>query len=193
MNKYLCLLWIQYMFKFIKKNALEQKYAENLYQRIVQQSRIKIFYTDFSIPDTIDGRYEVLVLHSWLFLKRLRTINQPLSLVQRVSQNIFDSLVRDFDSSLRQIGLGDKKLATQVRFMVKGVYGRFHAYDQTFHHEDMLQQSLKRNILGLATVTVDQIIQLARYVLKMDTYLKDIEDQSFLQSDFMWPLTNISS
>ena len=77
MNKYLCLLWIQYMFKFIKKNALEQKYAENLYQRIVQQSRIKIFYTDFSIPDTIDGRYEVLVLHSWLFLKRLRTINQP--------------------------------------------------------------------------------------------------------------------
>lgn len=193
MNKYLCLLWIQYMFKFIKKNALEQKYAENLYQRIVQQSRIKIFYTDFSIPDTIDGRYEVLVLHSWLFLKRLRTINQPSGLVQRVSQNIFDSLVRDFDISLRQIGLGDKKLATQVRFMVKGVYGRFHTYDQSFHHEDMLQQSLKRNILGLATVTVDQIIHLARYVLKMDTYLKDIEDQSFLQSDFMWPLTNISS
>nr|HMS45365.1 ubiquinol-cytochrome C chaperone family protein [Alphaproteobacteria bacterium] len=173
------------MFKFIKKNALEQKYAENLYQRIVQQSRIKIFYTDFSIPDTIDGRYEVLVLHSWLFLKRLRTINQPSGLVQRVSQNIFDSLVRDFDISLRQIGLGDKKLATQVRFMVKGVYGRFHTYDQSFHHEDMLQQSLKRNILGLATVTVDQIIHLARYVLKMDTYLKDIEDQSFLQSDFM--------
>ena len=73
------------MFKFVKKNALEQKYAENLYQRIVQQSRIKIFYTDFSIPDTIDGRYEVLVLHSWLFLKRLRTINQPSSLVLRVS------------------------------------------------------------------------------------------------------------
>ena len=52
-------------FNFKKKN---QKISFLIYKKIVLHSRNKIFYTDFKVPDTIDGRFDLIVLHFFLYI-----------------------------------------------------------------------------------------------------------------------------
>jgi hypothetical protein len=95
-----------------------------LYGTIVAQARLSCFYQDYAVPDTINGRFDLLVLHLVLVIERL---NQEESL-RPLAQGLFDHFCRDMDDNLREIGIADLKVPKEMRKMGQAFYGRAQAY-----------------------------------------------------------------
>jgi cytochrome b pre-mRNA-processing protein 3 len=79
---------------------------EAIYGAIVAQSRQPAFYLGLGVPDTVEGRFDLIVVHLWLVLRRLRAVDAP-----QMSQQLFDALCSDIDANLREMGLGDLTVA----------------------------------------------------------------------------------
>lgn len=122
--------------------------AVALYRQIVAQARLPGFYRDHAVPDTLDGRFDMIVLHAFLVMRRLKRISGPEA--QKVSQDLFDLLFADMDSNLREIGVGDLGVGKRVKKMAQAFYGRVEAYEAGLASADpaVLEQALGRNVYG---------------------------------------------
>ena len=76
-----------------------------LYGAIVAQARSPAFYRDYAVPDTLDGRFELILIHMTLVLRRLGRAPE----LQPIGQAIFDLFCTDMDRNLREIGISDLK------------------------------------------------------------------------------------
>jgi cytochrome b pre-mRNA-processing protein 3 len=117
-----------------------------LYGMIVAQARSPIFYRDYGIPDTVGGRFDMLVLHMVLFLRRLKRESEP---VQAQGQEVFNLFCRDMDDNFREMGVGDLGVPKQMRKVGEAFYGRAQAYETTLAGDDAaLSGALARNVFG---------------------------------------------
>lgn len=115
-----------------------------LYQAIVAQARRPGFYARHGVPDSVDGRFELIALHMFLVLQRLKAVGEDA-----VAQQLFDTMFADMDQSLREMGAGDLGVARRVRAMAEGLYGRIAAYEAGLEGDDeRLTQALRRNLFG---------------------------------------------
>jgi cytochrome b pre-mRNA-processing protein 3 len=122
--------------------------AQLAYRRVVDQARQPAFFTDHGVPDTLDGRFELICLHAFLYLHRLKGEEPP---APEVGQCFFDAMFADFDRSLREMGTGDLSVGRQVKRMAQAFYGRVEAYERGLADGDaMLQPALARNLFGTA-------------------------------------------
>jgi cytochrome b pre-mRNA-processing protein 3 len=120
--------------------------AELAYQRVVEQARQPVFFTDYGVPDTLDGRFELICLHAFLYLDRLRA-ERPQA--NRLCQIFFDRMFADFDRSLREMGTGDLSVGKHVKQMARAFYGRILAYQEALAGDDRgLDAAISRNIFG---------------------------------------------
>jgi cytochrome b pre-mRNA-processing protein 3 len=119
--------------------------AGELYTRAVAAARIPHFYSAFAVPDTIEGRYEMIVLHIVLVLRRLR---QPGEHRKQLAQALVDYMAADFDRSIRELGVGDLSVGKFMKRLGEGLFGRAAAYDKALDTGDRLalQAALLRNI-----------------------------------------------
>ena len=122
---------------------------ERLYGAIVAQARREAFYTDFAVPDTFDGRFELVLLHTVLVCHRLKDGDD---LARALSQDVFDAFLANMDATLREIGVGDLTVPKRMKKIGEAFYGRAAAYDAALapagEGEDALAVALARNILG---------------------------------------------
>lgn len=128
----------------------EKKTAETLYRAIVDAARQPALYGDDAVADTLEGRFELVVLHTALVMLELR--RSPDSQAKAVSQALFDIMFDDFDAAMRELGVGDSAVGKKIRFMAEGFYGRAQALEAALEAGDEgreLQQVLARNLLGL--------------------------------------------
>ena len=95
--------------------------AAGLYGAVVAQARQVVFYRDLGVPDTVDGRFELIVLHMVLLLRRLNREGDDGAALR---QALFDVLLDDMDRSLREMGVGDLGVGRRVKAMGKAFYGR---------------------------------------------------------------------
>jgi cytochrome b pre-mRNA-processing protein 3 len=134
--------------------------AARLYDAVVAQARQPAFYAMGGVPDTIDGRFEMIALHTFLVLRRLRTLSgagEPLA------QALVDILFSDMDASLREMGAGDLGVGKRVKRMATAFYGRVAAYESAEKAGDM-QQALARNLFGTVAPSPRQLAAMAAYV-----------------------------
>jgi len=149
------------MFSFFKANPVQHA-AELAYRRVVEQARQPGFFTDGGVPDTVDGRFELICLHAFLYLHRLKR-ERPGS--ADMGQRFFDVMFLDFDRALREMGTGDLSVGREVRRMAEAFYGRIAAYEQGLAGSDaVLQPALARNLFGTATPSDTQLSAMAGYV-----------------------------
>jgi cytochrome b pre-mRNA-processing protein 3 len=115
-----------------------------LYGMIVAQARLPSFYRDYAVADTVNGRFDLIVLHLALVLDRLA----PDSALQTLGQGIFDRFCQDMDHNLREMGIGDLKVPGEMRSMGEAFYGRSRAYRAAWAVQDngALIAALERNI-----------------------------------------------
>lgn len=123
--------------------------STKLYARIVEQSRLPTFYIDFQVEDSLRGRFEMMCLHLFLVLHRLKHASiseQPFA--SRLSQLLCDAAVEDFDHSLRALRVSESAVGRAYKQAVEGFYGRLTAYDKAFETDDprVLHAALARNI-----------------------------------------------
>ena len=95
-----------------------------IYGMIVTQAREPLFYRDLGVPDTVNGRFDLLVLHLWMVLRRLKSVEGG-----RPSQALFDRFCDDMDDNLREMGVGDLTVPKQMQAFGEAFYGRIAAYD----------------------------------------------------------------
>jgi cytochrome b pre-mRNA-processing protein 3 len=130
---------------FRKPQAPPRGTIEAIYGMIVTQARLPSFYRDLGVPDTVNGRFDLLVLHLWMVLRRFRSAEADAN----HSQALFDRFCDDMDANLREMGVGDLTVPQRMRAFGEAFYGRVAAYDLalTSGHEP-LAQALCKNILN---------------------------------------------
>ena len=119
----------------------------SLYGAIVAQARNPVFYRDLGVADTAEGRFEMIVLHVFLVLHRLK--EEPPER-RELGQALFGVLFLDLDRGLREMGVGDLKVPKRIRKMGESFYGRVKVYDDALASDDTraLERALARNVLG---------------------------------------------
>ena len=89
--------------KLFGASALSEA-AESLYTNAVAAARNEVFYAEYGVPDTVDGRFEMISLHVYVLLRRLKSLGAE---GKKLSQNLFDTMFDDMDRTLREMGAGD--------------------------------------------------------------------------------------
>jgi cytochrome b pre-mRNA-processing protein 3 len=113
-----------------------------LYRSVVAIAREPRWYTAGAVPDTLDGRFDMVVLV--LSLVMLRLEREPGS--ERPIVGLTERFVEDMDGSLREIGVGDLVVGKQVGRMVGALEGRLGAYRGVLAGSEPLADALTRNL-----------------------------------------------
>src|SRR5437899_4480670 len=118
-----------------------------LYGTIVAQARAPAFYQSFGVPDTANGRLEMVLLHVILLLRRLA--GEPADAAGALAQAVFDLFCRDMDANLREMGVGDLAVPRTMQRIGEAFYGRQAAYRAALdsHDPHALITVLARNVL----------------------------------------------
>jgi cytochrome b pre-mRNA-processing protein 3 len=146
-----------------------------LYGAIVTQARDPRFYEDFGVPDTVPGRFDLIVLHLALVLRRLRAGDAT---TRALAQRVFDTFCRDMDHNLREMGISDQGVPMHMRRVGEAFYGRAQAYDAALGQlgNDALIEALGRNVYAEAPKANIAAGRLAAYVRQA---VDDLEAQAF--------------
>jgi cytochrome b pre-mRNA-processing protein 3 len=141
-----------------------------LYGAIVAQAREPRFYAEMGVPDTVSGRFDMVLLHVVLVLRRLR---QGEAKERALAQSLFDAFCRDMDHNLREMGISDQGLPRHMQRVGEAFYGRARAYESALDDgagEGALAQALARNVYP-DTADEPSAVALAQYVRKVDEVL----------------------
>lgn len=132
----------------------------SLYGAIVAQARQPAFYAEYGVPDTMDGRFDMIVLHVALFFRRVRG---EADSVRELGQGVFDRFCADMEHNFRELGLSDVAIPKEMRRVGEAYYGRAAAYDRALAAEEAsLVEALARNVFAGAGNA--DTVRLAAYV-----------------------------
>lgn len=128
------------MLSALKKSNKERELANRLHAAIIGRARAPEFFATFGVPDTLDGRFDLVALHAWLVLDRLRQTG-PHEVTQRLTNTLFSA----FDEGLRELGISDMGMGRRMRKIADAFYGRCKAYDAAADAPAMAE-ALVRNL-----------------------------------------------
>lgn len=137
-----------------------------LYSVAVSAARAPVFYTTLGVPDTLDGRFDMVALHASVLIRRLRSLPAP---GPAIAQAVFDAMFSDMDTSLRELGVGDMTVARNVRAMWEAFHGRAMAYEAAMDNTDpdALPAALHRNVWrGADAPGAAELAQLTRNLIQ---------------------------
>jgi cytochrome b pre-mRNA-processing protein 3 len=143
-----------------------------LYGTIVAQARLPCFYRDYAVADTVNGRFDLLVLHLGLVLGRLEDGG-----LRELGQALFDRFCQDMDHNLREMGVGDLSVPKQMQRVGEAFYGRTQAYRTALAAEDreVLAEVVARNIYDGFPASRGAASRLAAY---MREAVRDLDGQT---------------
>jgi len=172
------------VFSFFRRKPHRAE-ATAIYNRLAIQSRAPAFYRDLGVPDTLDGRFDMAVLHAFLLMHRL----QNESSGPAINQAIFDAMFEHFDLTLREMGVQDLGVGRRIKQMADAFNGRTAAYRQALAagDEGALAGALRRNIYGQAAPSPAQIDQLVAYVVGANLSLADQQTTALLRAQIGLP------
>jgi cytochrome b pre-mRNA-processing protein 3 len=155
---------------------------EAIYGMIVTQAREPVFYRDFGAPDTVNGRFDLLVLHLWMVLRRLKPIAGGVDL----AQTLFDRFCDDMDGNLREMGVGDLTVPKRMQAFGEAFYGRAAAYDLAVAAgREPLAQALCKNILN--GEGIENARRLAVYAEAVIAVLAGTDEASLRSASWSFP------
>jgi cytochrome b pre-mRNA-processing protein 3 len=154
-----------------------------LYGVIVAQARRPEFYEEFGVPDTIEGRFDLIVLHLALVLRRLEREPEGAAL----GRALLDAFGRDMDHNLREMGVGDLTVPKQIKRMMEAYYGRARSYGSALAQDDpaMLAQALARNVCADGEGAGAE--RLARYARAAAAELVSMDGAQLLRGQLAFP------
>jgi cytochrome b pre-mRNA-processing protein 3 len=150
------------MLNAIRRRAETRKASDALLTGTIARARLPVFYEKLAVPDTIDGRFDLLVFHAWLVMDRLE--QQGAS---ALSQSLVDGLFVQFDEALREQGAGDMGMGKRMTKMADAFFGRLKAYREAVAQktgdQKALADAIVRNLYRGDAGKVEQAIALAIY------------------------------
>ncbi len=144
---------------FLKPRTPLRGTIETIYGMIVAQAREPLFYQALGVADTVNGRFDMLLLHLWMVLRQMKRLGDNAGLAQA----LFDRFCSDMDHNLRELGTGDLAVPKRMQEFGEAFYGRSAAYDLALAAgEGPLAQALCKNIFN--GQEIEKARRLAAYV-----------------------------
>jgi cytochrome b pre-mRNA-processing protein 3 len=158
-----------------------------IYGAVVAQARMKAFYEECAVPDTVEGRFDMIVLHLFLVLRRMKA---PAFDKSGLPQAIFDRFCSDLDANLREMGVGDLTVPRRMQSLAEAFYGRSAAYDRalTSGNRDAASAAISRNIFGQDSLTVGAR-KLGHYIFAAAAELEGLKDEAIAKGIIAFPQT----
>ena len=152
--------------------------AQHLYIALVEQARNPVFYTAYGVPDTLDGRFEMITLHMHLVLQRLSQGFDRMPELRELSRLLIETYFADMDQSLREMGVGDTGIARKVQKISGGFYGRLEAYGMASENPALWPEALRRNVYGTCDIPdAEHIFRLQGYATVSHAVLAELDDR----------------
>jgi len=163
--------------------------AVSLYRAAVAAARVPAFYAAYAVPDTPDGRFDMVALHVFLVLRRLRHENGEAAL--GTAQAITDQMFADMDRNLRELGVGDLGVGRQVKALAAAFAGRTQVYDAALRKpgDEDLTAAIRRNIFRGASIdeNIPGIAAIAAYMRAADAVLAGQSALTILSGSVFFP------
>ncbi|PHZ83705.1 ubiquinol-cytochrome C chaperone family protein [Paremcibacter congregatus] len=156
------------MLNLFKRNRKIRNLSHEVFTHIVTQARQPAFYADYKVADTLDGRFDLIILHVALVIDRLEQFPKKREaglLIRYIQEVLFDNM----DMSLREIGVGDMSVGKKVKVMAEAFYGRKLAYKTALQAEDKsdaLKKAVLTNIYREENPGDDVLTAVVSYILR---------------------------
>ena len=141
---------------------------DQIHGEIVAAARAPDLFQDFAVPDNLDGRFEMVILHAGLVLRRLRELGAS---GEAIAQDLFDCVFEGFGDALREMAISDVGVVKRIKAMSGAFHGRNKVYDEALATGD-------RDALAAA---------LAQRVVALAGALDEVPIEAFAQGQFKFP------
>jgi cytochrome b pre-mRNA-processing protein 3 len=175
------------LFQHIRNRRRLRARARTLYAEIARAAREPGFYQGLGVSDTLDGRFDLIVLHAHLVLRRLKGAGGQ---GRALGQALFDTMFGEMDEALRELGVGDLSVGRKIRAMTDAFYGRALAYEEALQPSEdnaLLEAALARNVYRGKAPSVAALGALASYVRALDQALSRSTDDAVMMAAIAWP------
>ena len=168
------------LFASLKRRRQRRDTALAVYNAIVARAREPDLFAAWSVPDTLDGRFELLALHAFLVMNRLK--REPSA--REFAQTLFDIMFADLDRAVREMGSTDTGVGKRVKAMARGFYGRIAAYGRGLADPAELAPALRRNLYGTVSPREEDVAAAGEYLHRQAAALAE-QPASSLMAGFV--------
>lgn len=174
--------------RLLRSAALERR-GFALYGACVRTARDPVFFTVMAVPDTLDGRFDLVSFFAALLIRRLQREGRGGA---ALAQAVFDAMFADMDVNLREMGVGDLVVGKRVRAMWEAFHGRALAYAAALDAGDgvALTAALARNVWRGAA-PADAAVRLARYARAVAADLDAQAAAGLLAGEVVFPAFSV--
>ncbi len=175
------------LFKFFYIDTDERAAAARLHGAVVARAREPAFYLDHGVPDTIDGRFEMIALHAFAILDRLGREGEPM---QGLAQALLDRIGEDLAMNLREMGVGDLGVGRRIKVMGEALFGRGNAYREALADagDDAVAAALRRNLYGTVPLVDDRhVAGMAAYLRALVSGVGSLDAGLLRRGEITWP------
>jgi cytochrome b pre-mRNA-processing protein 3 len=121
----------------------ERAALEPLYRAVVAAGRDPFWYREGGVPDTLDGRFDVIASLLALVLLRMERDGDSARAAEVLLAEVF---IDDMDGTVRQMGIGDHVVGKHVGRMMGALGGRLGAFRDAGGDEAGFAGAVERNV-----------------------------------------------
>jgi cytochrome b pre-mRNA-processing protein 3 len=173
------------MFGWFRDKRRETLVAR-VYGELVAQARDAHFYRELGVPDIVEGRFDLLVLHLVLLMRRASSEDAT---AREAAQAVCDHFFTETDRALREMGVGDLSVPKKIKGLAGAYAGRSEAYARAFESADegALAATLSRNVYAMVEGDAPAAAALARYVRAAAALLASRPALDLIENGLVFP------
>jgi len=164
------------LFRLFSNKPPRSDAATELYATVVAQARNEAFFLECEVPDTVDGRFDLVLLHAFLLFHRLKSDHDA---TKELGQEVFDLMFENLDQNLREMGVGDMGIGRRIKGMAQAFYGRVQSYEDALEAADerKLEEALRRNLFRKCEPAEKSVKAVSAYIFDCSKILGAIPAQ----------------
>jgi cytochrome b pre-mRNA-processing protein 3 len=178
------------MFAWLSRRSHRRRNARELYGSIVTQARKPTFYSAWGVPDTMAGRFEMVVVHLSVVLDRLQEeAGAEAGQAAAMARALTETFIADMDASMREMTFGDLAVPKEVKRTAAALFDRHSAYRGPLRARQAaaLAGILQVQLAYLAAAGRMDVDRLAHYMLQAADGLGRQSAGELLAGGLAWP------
>ena len=174
------------MLTWLRQRRSSERIAHALYGSSVAAARAPGLYRDLAVPDTLAGRFEMVVLHTFLLIHRLSAEGEA---GRALAQSLGEAMTESLDDDMRQMGVSDITVPKKIRKATSAAYGRFEAYAEALEANDPapLAAAILRNVYDGDISRASEAGRLADHVMGSAATLRSQPAEQLLAGEVNLP------
>ena len=168
------------------RNKEREAQISRLYDQILAQSRNPAFFIDGRVPDTVEGRTDMMLLHLFVLMHRLAGEKGE---ILELARGVCDRFFAELDRAMREMGVGDLTVPKKMRKVADIYTGCSAAYGKALMSTDKaeLPEALLRNVYGRDEERRGEAQALADYVRRASEALAGMPADALVRDPLPFP------